>query len=268
MLYLYHHDTSVCAAKVRVVLTEKGLAWDGEMLDLNGGDQFKPDYVKLNPKSVVPTLVHDGRVIVESNVIIEYLDDAFPEPSLRPATVYDRARMRLWLQRLDNGSSGIHHAVSVISYGASYRYQLMKLYGNDPEDLERAVTETMNANSQDWLREVVRNGLQSKTFKACMLRMDGLLGDLETTLSDQAWLSGPDYSLADAAYTPYIARLELLNFSDMWQSRPRVAEWYERIKQRNSFTEVIDRYSPGFIAVLNERGRESWPAVKRILDEG
>ena len=50
MLYLYHHDTSVCAAKVRVVLSEKDLAWDGEMLDLNGGDQFKPDYVKLNPK--------------------------------------------------------------------------------------------------------------------------------------------------------------------------------------------------------------------------
>ena len=267
MLYLYHHNSSVCAAKVRVVLAEKDLAWDGKMLDLNAGDQFEPDYVKLNPKSVVPTLVHDGRVITESNVIIEYLDDAFVEPALRPTAAYNRARMRLWLQRLDTGSSGIHHAASVISYGASYRYQLMELFGDDPDDLERAVTATMNPNSQEWLREVVRNGLKSQTFKACVRRMDGLLGDFEATLGEQAWLSGSDYSLADVAYTPYMARLEVLNFGDMWRARPRVAKWYERIKGRASFAEVIDRYGPDVVAVLNERGRESWPAVKHIIAE-
>ncbi len=65
MLYLYHNNSSVCAAKVRIVLAEKNLTWEGKLLDLNGGDQFKPDYVKLNPKSVVPTLIHDDRVTVE-----------------------------------------------------------------------------------------------------------------------------------------------------------------------------------------------------------
>jgi len=265
LLFLYHHNSSVCAAKVRIVLAEKNLTWEGKLLDLNGGDQFKPDYVKLNPKSVVPTLIHDDRVITESNVIIEYLDDAFAEPALRPTAAYNRARMRLWLQRLDNGSSSIHHAVSVISFGASYRYQLMELFGDDPDDLDRAVTETMNPNSQKWLREVVRNGLKSQTFEACIRQMDELLGDFEAALGEQACLSGPDYSLADAAYTPYMARLEIMNFGDMWRARPRVAKWYERIKGRASFTEVIDRYTPEVSEVLSERGRESWPAVKRIL---
>ena len=87
-LELYHHGSSVCAAKVRLVLAEKGLEWQGHYIDILKGEQFDPNYMKLNPKAVVPTLVHDGRVLSESTVICEYLDDAFPEPSLKPADPY------------------------------------------------------------------------------------------------------------------------------------------------------------------------------------
>ena len=73
MIMLYHHGSSVCAAKVRLVLAEKSVPWDGIYVDILRGDQFDPGYVKLNPKAVVPTLVHDGKVIVESSVICEYL---------------------------------------------------------------------------------------------------------------------------------------------------------------------------------------------------
>ena len=84
MIELYHNDMSTCAQKVRFTLAEKNLTWESHHLDLRARDQQKPDYVKLNPNAVVPTLVHDGTVIVESNVINEYLDDAFPAPALRP----------------------------------------------------------------------------------------------------------------------------------------------------------------------------------------
>ena len=85
MLELYHHGSSVCAAKVRFAMAEKGVVPD-EMhyIDILKGEQFDPEYVKLNPKSVVPTLVHDGNVITESTVIMEYLDLAFPEQQLTP----------------------------------------------------------------------------------------------------------------------------------------------------------------------------------------
>ena len=85
MITLYHHGSSVCAAKVRIVLAEKSLPWDGVYVDILRGDQFDPAYMKLNPKAVVPTLVHDGKVIVESSVICEYLDETFPDPPLKPA---------------------------------------------------------------------------------------------------------------------------------------------------------------------------------------
>ena len=85
MITLYHHGSSVCAAKVRIVLAEKSLPWEGIYVDILRGDQFDPAYVKLNSKAVVPTLVHDGKVIIESTVICEYLDECFPDPPLKPA---------------------------------------------------------------------------------------------------------------------------------------------------------------------------------------
>ena len=104
-LLLYHHNSSVCAAKVRVTLHEKRLEWDGKLMTLKG-DQFDPSYLELNPAAVVPTLVHDDVVVTESNVILEYLDDVFSDPSLRPQDPVERAQMRYWMQHLDNGNEG------------------------------------------------------------------------------------------------------------------------------------------------------------------
>ena len=85
MIEFYDNDMSVCAQKVRLVLAIKGLDHERRSLDLRAGDQFKPDYLKLNPKAVVPTIVDNGIPIIESTVIIAYLDDAYPEPPLKPS---------------------------------------------------------------------------------------------------------------------------------------------------------------------------------------
>ena len=77
---LYNAPQSTCSQRVRFVLNAKGLPFDEVKLDLLAGDQLKPDYLKLNPNGVVPTLDHDGDVIIDSSVIIEYLDEVSPEP--------------------------------------------------------------------------------------------------------------------------------------------------------------------------------------------
>ena len=80
-LELYHNHISVCAQRVRLVLAEKGVAATLHHMDLRRGDVFDPAYLKLNPNAVVPTLLHDRRVVIESSVIAEYLDEAFPGPA-------------------------------------------------------------------------------------------------------------------------------------------------------------------------------------------
>ena len=79
---LYNAPQSTCSQRVRFVLNAKGLPFDEVKLNLLAGDQLKPDYLKLNPNGVVPTLDDDGRIVIDSNVITEYLDEVAPRDEL------------------------------------------------------------------------------------------------------------------------------------------------------------------------------------------
>ena len=97
-LHLYHADMSNCSMRVRMTLEEKDLLWTSHHLDLRKKEAVTPDYVGIHPKGLVPTLVHDGVVHIESNEIIEYLDETFPDPPLQPKSPKERDEMRDWLR--------------------------------------------------------------------------------------------------------------------------------------------------------------------------
>ena len=101
MLELYHSGLTTCSKQVRHCLREKGLAYESRYVELWRYENLSPDYLKLNPNGVVPTLVHDGTPIINSFCINEYIEDAFPEPPLRPADPTERARMRYWAWTAD-----------------------------------------------------------------------------------------------------------------------------------------------------------------------
>ena len=101
-LILYDHAESVCCHKVRIMLAEKQLDYETRAVALESGEQVSPDFLTLNPKGVVPVLVHEGRTIPESSIISEYLDDKFPDNPLMPDDAYWRARRRLWARWIDD----------------------------------------------------------------------------------------------------------------------------------------------------------------------
>src|ERR1700686_2247522 len=99
---LYNAPLSTCSQRVRFVLNAKGLPFEEKKLDLLAGDQLKPDYLRLNPNGVGPTLVHDGEVVIGSSVIIEYLDEIAPEPeNFIPTAPGERAAMRALMRFID-----------------------------------------------------------------------------------------------------------------------------------------------------------------------
>lgn len=262
MLTLYHHDMSVCASKVRFVLAEKGLAYRSRILDLGRGDQHGPDYARLNPKQVVPTLIHDGQAIIESNVICEYLDDAFPSPALRPAGALERARMRLWMKQLDED---VHECTSVLSFAIALRHMLLR---KPPAELEAHIASMPNPQRRERMRDVIFNGTDAAHVAAAILRFETLLTAIEASLHGSDWLAGDSFSLADIGIIPYIARLDHLQLDFMWDERPKLAAWYARIASRPAYavshSDWFDGAKP-FVEMMRDKGREARPSVERVL---
>ena len=98
---LYNAPQSTCSQRVRFVLNAKHLPFAEVRLNLLEGDQLKPEYLKLNPNGVVPTLDHDGAIIIDSTVIAEYLDEISPDDSFTPEDPVARAHMRTLMHFID-----------------------------------------------------------------------------------------------------------------------------------------------------------------------
>ena len=261
MLYLYHGTTSVCSAKVRLVLGEKDLPWDGEILDLQRGDQHRPDYKRINPNAVVPTLIHDGKVVIESTLIIEYLNDAFPSTPLLPADAYQRAIARLWMKRIDDH---LHPACSTVSYAIAFREALLKRPKDEIEARFAAMPDPVYRERQ---RLAVEKGVEAPHVLPALRHYDTYIGDMERTLSQSPYLAGNDYSLADIAVTPYIVRAEMLAMDGLWNNRPHVADWYKRIRARPNFEPGVNKYLTAKEQARFEIPREhTWVKIKAVLE--
>ncbi|MGH7062280.1 MAG: glutathione S-transferase N-terminal domain-containing protein, partial [Stellaceae bacterium] len=88
---LYGYFRSSAAFRVRIALNLKGLPCDAAFVHLRRNDQTQPDYLSVNPQGLVPALEDDGRVLIQSLAIIEYLDETHPDPPLLPHGAADRA---------------------------------------------------------------------------------------------------------------------------------------------------------------------------------
>jgi glutathione S-transferase len=263
MLELYHNDMSTCAQKVRVTLAEKRLDWKGHHLDLRAGEQQRPEYLKLNPMGVVPTLVDEGRAVRESTVIMEYLEDRYPDRPLRMGEPHGNADMRLWTKRLDEGHHDI--ATATLSMGIAFRFQ----YLEKGEQACRALIDRIpDPLRRERRRDVISDGIEAVEFRTALGMWQRLLADMEHALSQHAWLAGNRYSLADAAYTPYLTRLEHLALLEWIADRPKLSDWYERIRARPSYAEAIGKWvNRKYLALMTEKGNEAWPRMRTLLRE-
>ena len=260
MLTLYHHDTSVCSQKVRLVLSEKEIPWEGSFINLGKGEHQTPEYMKLNPNAVVPTLVHDDCVIIESSIINEYLDDLEPARPMKPAAPYRRARMRLWIKQLDDS---IHYAINTVSNAIAFRRFRAK---QSPEERAARLAGIPDPAKRAKMKDLAENGIESPLMGEALTRLDRMLADMEAELAAQDWLAGGRHSLADAGFTPYVNRMAILGLQEMWSpGRPNVADWYERATQRPSYkTAILDHDPADRVALMRKSGDELWPRIKEL----
>jgi glutathione S-transferase len=264
VLELYHHGSSACAAKVRFALAEKRLDWAGHYIDILKSEQFAPEFLALNPKAVVPVLVHDGRVISESTVICEYVEEAFPQHPIYPVGAYERAQVRLWTKAVDEE---LHPACSAITYVVSHRHTILRNGIGDFETFVKAgAREGSTARALKW--QWIQDGLAAPGAADKIRLYDVYLQKMEEALEGRDWLVGEDFSMADIAMTPYVNRLSALAMDGLWTDgrRPRVEAWFERVRRRPTFHPAFVQWMPpGLTEEMLANGRRSWPDIKALL---
>ena len=259
VLELYHNINSVCAQKVRLALAEKGQEAKEHLLTLQG-DQNDPAYMKLNSNGVVPTLVHDGNVIVESSLILYYLDEAFPAPPLMPTSPVARHRVRLYNKLIDEY---MHNACTILTFATAFRPRFLKM---PREQWLAEINKAPLKRRAEYKRSVIEHGLDSEFVIDALGEHQKMISWMAEDLKHGPYLAGEAFSNADAAVIPYILRLELLKLGEMWRRHPAVTDWWARMRARPSVKATIfDRMKDADWAPFKNLAPDPWPKVQALL---
>ncbi len=229
MLELYNFPPSTCSLKVRICLAEKGLEWVDHRMDSRDGEHLRPEYLRLNPNGVVPTLIHDGNVIIDSSVIMEYLDEVFPEVRLTPEDSVRRAHMRKWLRYFEEVPT------PAVRYPSFNKVLIQGFSKMSAEQFETA------ANSRPlrkhFYQRMGQDGFGDEDMDKAVEDIRYTVARMVASLTGAGpWLMGDHYTLADICVAPSIDRMEDLGFEALWEeNHPRVTDWFRRIKARPAY---------------------------------
>lgn len=258
MLKLFHAINSVCSIKVRVALAEIGLPYEEVVLDLQAGDQQDPEYLKLNPDGVVPTLIDGDLLLVESSLILEYLDRVYNQSALLPKEPAAETTARHWLLRC----IAIHDAINTMTFSTSMRDKV--LAANSPEQIDAQLARMPNPVMRMKRKDLFEHGLASGYVDQAVVTLKRTLRDISAALAQTQWVSGPNFGISDIALLPYIDRLERLGFDGLWtENCEGVADWLAAMQKRPSYTaEVSGKMTADAASAIRNQGARYWPELR------
>lgn len=252
VLELYHFYGATCGLKARLAVHEKRASVEFRAVDR--AFLKTPAYLALNPNGVVPTLVHDGAVLTESTVIINYLDDLWANWPLKPPDALGAAYALWWMKRADEGLPYI----GILTYTVSMRPGLAKM---SPDALQLYLDAIPSPSLRARRSRIIHLGYDNPDFLAAIAGLRSLFDDMEAVLSQRAWLAGDDYTLADLAITPLMERVGELAFEGLWQAnRPQLGRWWDRIRSRPSYESCVLAAPNPEASQHRAYGEEAWRA--------
>ncbi|MEQ8695692.1 MAG: glutathione S-transferase family protein [Bauldia litoralis] len=236
-LYYLKDADSICSNRAVMTLAEKGIEdYTHRLMSLVDGDQFSADYLALNPKAQVPTLVHDGAVIRESSIVCDYIDGLRDDPPLKPEGAEAVAHMREWIKDCDESG---YQATATLNFVTKFRHaipiEVMEMRWAKVTDIDRLHRQ----------QSVIREGMESPYVMRAVGSWDRMMGKIDKTLADgRPWVMGDRLTLVETCYAPFIKILELTHLIDLWlDGRPHAQAWWDRLTARPSYA-LLDEY-PG-----------------------
>lgn len=237
-LHLFHAPLSSCSQKVRLFLAEKGVAWQPHPVNLAANENITDYYLGINPRGLVPALVDDGAVHIESNDIILHLEKRFPDPPLIPAA--DEERTEAMLAYEDELHVDIRNVTFRFLFEppvapkspevlARYRALGSDTVGGEPDDHKSAeIAYWENYGEHHVLDVEVRRSVAAfaKAF-----------GKLEEMLRRNAFLLGKAVSVVDIAWFVYANRLQIAGYP--LERHPALSRWYAALLARPGWADEV-----------------------------
>jgi glutathione S-transferase len=262
-VHLIHYMTSSCSQKVRILLNLKGIKWDSHTIDLLASENVEPWFLGINPRGLVPVLLHDGSVHIESNDIIEYLEKTFPERRLIPAG-YEKEIAAL-LKHEDD----LHLDLRTLSFrfvfnppGAPKSPEQLKKYKTNGTGTVRGKKDGDREIQLEWWERAAKQGYTDDGTRAAAWKFRAEFDALENRLAQNPYLLGRNLSVLDIAWFIYAHRLSLAGYP-FARLHPRVDTFVQRLRARPEFASEIAN-SPEFDARLEATHKAQLQAGKTL----
>ena len=241
-LHLYHFWLSSCSQRVRIVLAEKNLDWISHEIDLEKQEHATPEYQSIHPHGVVPALIHDGQVIIESIDIIDYLDTTFPEPALRPTSESALSEMQKWMQ----DAEGAQHSIKTLTHEFLFKQHKMP-----HEAFQEFSKKHDNAELVEFMRVWSSDaGIPNAEIESELQIQHDYFASLNQALEGQEWLVNNTFSLVDIAWISNVRRLDLMHYP--LNNHPNLKAWYKRFQAKSSYIKGIKEFEiPPALADFN-----------------
>lgn len=206
-VHLIHFVGSTCSQKTRIFLNLKGINWQSHPLNLAAQENYKPWFLGINPRGLVPVLVHDGIVHIESNDILLYLEKQFPEPVLIPADQHDA--IVSGLQEEDD----LHLDIRTLTMRfvvptrlAQKKPASIKTYERDAGTITGKVDPHKEVELAFW-NNLAREGITDAKAQRAAHNFHRVIAGLEQDLAEGPYLRGGQLTLIDIAWFIYTHRL-------------------------------------------------------------
>lgn len=238
-IHLFHFHGSSCSQKVRIFLNLKGVAWKPHPIDLPSNENLGEWYLGINPRGLVPALVFDGEVHIESNDIVTLIERRFPEPALIPKG--REAEVDDLLRHEDD----LHLDIRTLSFRfAQPRGRKMKSAEALSDYRSRGSGTVLGKADESKAREIAfwewagREGITDDAVRTSAAKFRSALDEIERRLASGPYLLGEALSVVDVAWFIYVNRLNRCGYP-LRRLHPAVAGWFEALERRPEFADEV-----------------------------
>lgn len=236
-IHLFHFSGSACSQKLRIFFNIKNINWNSHVINLIKQEQFSRWFLGINPRGLVPTLVHDGDVHIESNEIMAYLDGVYKNNKLFPIDLIDEINKDLAFE------DSLHHDLRRLTFRYIIPHALGKKNPSTIDAKKQFEGTIQGKPDENKSKEILfwkkhyQNGITDDEIIESANKFKNIYEDFDKTLKNQKYLKGDEFTVVDLAW--YVSTKRLAMAGIPIEKYKNVQKWFSNLDNDENFKKEI-----------------------------